>query len=120
MSMKVTYRPTNSKFEITFEVSGQKDFFEQSAQLEEILSNDTCGKCQSHNIVFQVREVDDNKFYELRCADCGSVLAFGSHKVGGTIFPKRFEEDGKGKDKTKIWLPNNGWVKYNPQTGKKE
>lgn len=117
--MKITYTP-NSKIKIEFEAAGQKEMFEQMAQLQEILANEKCGKCGSGNIVFQVREVDDNKFYELRCVECGAVLAFGSHKVGGTIFPKRFEEEGKGKDKVKKWLPHNGWTKYNPQTGQRE
>ena len=45
--------------------------------------------------------------------DCGAKLAFGVMKKGGRLFPKR-------KDKENNWLPNGGWVKWNPDTQKEE
>jgi translation initiation factor 2 beta subunit (eIF-2beta)/eIF-5 len=93
-------------------VKNQKDLFEQLAQFDEVFGNKACGKCDGHDLAYVVREVNDNKFYELRCRDCGAKLAFGAHKTGNTLFPKR--KDGEN------WLPDRGWVKYNKETGKEE
>ena len=90
-----------------------KCVFQQLANFQEIFAETTCGKCESENIRFQVRNVDDNFYYELRCADCGSRLSFGSHKKGGGLFPKRKDSEGN-------WLPDRGWVKWNPKTEKNE
>ena len=56
-----------------------------------------------------VRENDGNEFYELRCLDCGAKLAFGAHKKGGGLFPRRKDIDGE-------WLSDRGWQKWNPKT----
>ena len=64
-----------------------------------------CRSVESSNIKFVVRNVDGNDFFELRCIDCGAILAFGQHKKGGTLFPKR-------KDDQNNWLPNKGWHKW--------
>lgn len=93
------------KLTIELEAAKQKDIFEQLSSLQEIFGESTCGKCGKDNLKFQVREVDDNKYYELRCKDCGAVLAFGSHKKGDTLFPKRKDADGK-------FLENKGWTKW--------
>ena len=45
----------------------------------------------------------------MRCMDCGARLAFGSHKKGGGMFPKRKDADGN-------YLPDRGWQKWNPKT----
>ena len=60
------------------------------------------------NFRFVVRNVDGNDYYELRCNDCGAVLAFGQHKKGGTLFPKRKDDEGN-------YLPNKGWHKWSPE-----
>jgi hypothetical protein len=52
-------------------------------------------------------------YYELRCADCGARLSFGSMKKGGGLFPRRKDSEGN-------WLPDRGWVKWNPKTEKNE
>ena len=52
-------------------------------------SEEKCGLCGSNNLRFVVRNVEGNDYYELRCVDCGALLAFGQHKKGGTLFPKR-------------------------------
>jgi ribosomal protein L40E len=67
-----------------------------------------CGKCGSENLRFVVRTVDENEYFELRCMDCGAKLAFGSMKKGGGLFPKRKDGDN--------WLPDGGWLKWNPKT----
>ena len=83
------------------------EIFEELSSIQEVFGESECGKCKSQNIRFQVRNVDDNKFYELKCNACGSTLAFGCHKKGGTLFPKRKDDTGK-------YLINNGWSKWTP------
>jgi len=109
--MKASY--TSGKITVEIEFETQIELFQKLSNFQEIFEETTCGKCGSDNIRFQVRNVDDNLYYELRCADCGAQLAFGVMKKGGRLFPKRKDKEGK-------WLPNNGWVKWNPETKREE
>lgn len=102
--MKVLYK-ANDKLQFELEAGGQKEIFKELALIQEIFSESKCGMCGSTNLKFVVRNVDGNDYYELRCADCGAVLAFGQHKKGGTLFPKRKDDNGN-------YLPNNGWHKW--------
>lgn len=106
--MKILYR-ANEKLSFELEASGQKEVFKELATIQEIFSEENCGLCGSNSIKFVVRNVDNNDYYELRCTEnkCGAVLAFGQHKKGGTLFPKRKDDDNK-------YLPNKGWHKYSP------
>jgi hypothetical protein len=102
--MKVKYR-VSDKLEFELEGSGQKEVFKELALIQEIFGEESCGLCGSTNIKFIVRNVEGNDYYELRCMDCGALLAFGQHKKGGTLFPKRKDDDNK-------YLPNRGWHKW--------
>jgi len=109
--MKVAYK-ANDRLQFELEGSGQKEVFKELAMIQEIFSEEKCGVCGCTNIKFVVRNVDANDYYELRCTDskCGATLSFGQHKKGGTLFPKRKDDDN-------TYLPNKGWHKY---TGKKD
>lgn len=107
--MKATYTTTNGKISVQFDCEDQKNLFKELADFQEIFEQSVCGKCGSENLKFVVRDVDENQYYELRCADCGARLEFGAMKKGGKLFPRR-------KDKEGNWLPDNGWVKWNPKT----
>jgi hypothetical protein len=109
--MKVIYSASN-KLSFELEGSGQKEIFKELALIEEIFSENQCGLCNKSNIKHSIRNVDDNNYYELRCGDCGAVLAFGQHKKGGTLFPKRKDDNGN-------YLPNRGWYKWTPESAKK-
>ena len=109
--MKVTYTVGNIALEI--DADTQVEVFQQLASFQEIFAETKCGKCGSENIRYQVRNVDENLYYEARCADCGAKLAFGAMKKGGRLFPRRKDKDGN-------WLPDGGWVKWNPETKKEE
>jgi len=89
----------------------QKELFESLASAAEVFGETNCGKCNGTDLRYVVREVEDNKFYELRCSNskCKAKLAFGAHKKGDTLFPKR-------KDKEGNYLGKNGWVIYDPET----
>lgn len=104
---------TLRKGDITIDGKSVTDAFAELAHLQEIFAIPCCGKCGNTEIVYKVRNVDDNDFYELHCTDlkCRAYLAFGQHKKGGTLFPKRKDKDGK-------FLPNNGWVVYKPSDKK--
>lgn len=105
--MKLKYT-VNDKLEFELNAEGQKEIFKELSSIQEIFGESSCGLCDSNNIKFVVRNVEDNDYYEIRCLDCGAILTFGQHKKGGTLFPKR-----KGDDNN--WLPNRGWHKWNPK-----
>ena len=110
--MKVNYKTKTGRIRVELEGDSQRDIIQQISKIQEVFEEEQCGKCGSDNIRFVVRNVDDNLYYELRCGDCGARLSFGSHKKGGGLFPKR--KDGEN------WLPDRGWVKWNPKTEKNE
>lgn len=99
--------------------TNQKQIFEKVAQYQEVFGprSTKCGKCGSENVVFRVRTVEKDRktynYYEAVCTDCGARLSFGVHQTGDTLFPKRKDDAGN-------WLPNNGWVKFNKETGQEE
>ena len=102
--MKASYK-LSDKLQFEVEGEGQKEIFKEIASIQEIFGETACGMCGSENIKFVVRVVEDNEYYELRCMDCGATLAFGQHKQGGTLFPKRKDEKGE-------YMPNRGWYKW--------
>jgi len=103
--MQVMFK-MNDRITVTLESKDQKELFEELGNLQEIFGHNECGKCKKTDLKYQVREVDGNKFYDLICKSCGARLAFGSHKKGGTLFPKRKDEEGK-------YYNNGGWLKWN-------
>lgn len=111
--MKVTYSTGNGRLSVEFDAETQTDLFEQLAYFQEVFGETGCGKCGSENLRFQVRNVEDNLYYEIRCLDCGAKLAFGAMKKGGRLFPRRKNKDGE-------WLPDRGWVKWNKETQQEE
>ena len=111
--MKVTYTGTNGRLKVELEAESQVDLFQQLGEFQENFDETDCGKCQSENLRFVVRNVDENLYYDLKCLDCGSRLSFGTMKKGGRLFPRRKNKDGE-------WLPDRGWVKWNPDTKKEE
>lgn len=104
--MKLRYK-ANNKLEFEVEGTGQKEIFKEIAAIQEIFGEDNCGMCGNNNVKFVVRNVDNNDYFELKCCDvkCGAVLSFGQHKKGGTLFPKR-------KDENNNYLPHHGWHKW--------
>jgi ribosomal protein L40E len=111
--MRLTYTTRNGRIKVEIDGESQKDLFESLSKFQEVFDESSCGKCGSENLRFVVRSVEDNLYYELRCLDCGARLAFGANKKGGGLFPKRKDNDGK-------WLPDGGWVKWNPKTEQSE
>jgi hypothetical protein len=82
------------------------------ATIQEIFGEEKCGVCGSTNLRFVVRNVESNDYFELRCVNCSALLAFGQHKKGGTLFPKR-------KDDNNNYLASNGWHKWTKDSKEK-
>jgi hypothetical protein len=101
--MKIRHKTDSMDIEI--EGKDIKDAFAQLAAATEVFGNNVCGACDSPRTRPIVRERDGNTYYEVKCLDCGSVLAFGQKREGGALFPKKKDKDGN-------WLTNNGWVKW--------
>lgn len=110
--MKTTY--TTGNYTVEFDAETQTGLVEQIAAFEEVFANTKCGKCGSENLKWVVRtDKEENKYYELRCADCGAKLSFGCNKKGGGLFPKRKDAEGN-------WKPDSGWMKWNSETKQEE
>lgn len=107
--MKINYR--NDKISVEIEGETQRDLFAQLGAFQEVFDETACGKCGSNNVKFVVRQVEDNEYYEIRCKDCGAKLAFGCHKKGGGLFPKRKDSEGN-------WLPDSGWTRWDASSKK--
>jgi hypothetical protein len=107
INMKLRYK-VGDKLEFEVEGAGQKEVFKELASIQEIFGEESCGMCKSTNLRFIVRNVEGNDYFEIRCADCGAILAFGQHKKGGTLFPKRKDDEGN-------YLSNRGWHKWNKE-----
>ena len=111
--MNLSYTTRNGRVTVENEGDSQRDLFSGISKAQEVFEEDTCGKCGHDHVKFVVRTVDDNQYHELRCSNCGAKLSFGANKKGGGLFPKRKGPDGD-------WLPDSGWVKWNPKTEKNE
>ena len=111
--MKLSYTTKNGRVTVEIEGDSQRDLFSGISKAQEVFEEDTCGKCGHDHVRFVVRTIDDNQYHELRCTSCGAKLSFGANKKGGGLFPKRKDPDGD-------WLPDSGWVKWNPKTEKNE
>jgi hypothetical protein len=92
---------------LTFEVAGEnvQELFTGVAEVQEVFQADACcGCCQGTDLVFRVRTLDGNKFYELFCRTCEAALSYSVLRTGG-LFPKRKDYGGTN------W-PNRGWKVY--------
>ncbi|MBD3318844.1 hypothetical protein GF342_02955 [Candidatus Woesearchaeota archaeon] len=105
--MKLNYTTQNQRLQVQIDANAVKDAFKQLAEFQEVFDEQQCGACESKNIYFRVRTVDGNDFFEMACKDCYAKLAFGQHKTGGGLFPKRKKQDGT------FDRENKGWYKWN-------
>lgn len=104
--MKAHYRTRNGRMTFEVESESQKGIFRGIAELQAVFEADwKCGCCDSDDIRFDVRDVEDNEYFALRCMACNAKLSFGQHRKGNTLFAKR-------KDEQNNLLPNRGWSVY--------
>src|SRR4051794_7091064 len=89
------------------EASGETllEVFEQLSTMMEVFGVERCGLCQCSPVGFRTREVNNIKFHEAFCYNCGAALAYGQKKQpAGVLFPRRRDAQGNK-------LPNGGWSK---------
>ena len=119
--MKLNYTTSNGRIAVEFEADTQRAMFAEIANFQEVFEEDKCGKCGCQDLKYVVRTVNDDEYYELRCTNptggpdgraCRAKFAFGLNKKGGGMFPKRKDGDD--------WLPDGGWVRWNPKTESNE
>lgn len=108
--MKVRYTSGNGQLVFDVEAETAKALFSQLGSIQELFEAETeCGLCQSKDIRYSARVVEEFDFYELACRSCRAQFRFGQKKKGGELFPKRKDDDGN-------WLPNGGWSRWEPTT----
>lgn len=123
--MKIIYQPT-PKIIIEVEVRDVQEMFDKVGPLQELMESCKCGKCGGTDIRFLHREQGGFDYYELVCQErndsgipCGAKLSLGQDLKTKNLFPRRYAQDPSDKKKPlmkdgkKVWLPNNGWVRWN-------
>lgn len=111
---------------VTVEADTHMAIFEQLVAAQEVFGEKCCGKCKSENIEYVIRKASQGKkefpYPEMRCKDCWAKLKYGQSDE--TFFPVRFKREGKeyvkDKDGRNIPIGDNGWVKYNKESGEEE
>lgn len=118
--MKLWYTTKNGRLKVEFECSDQADAWRQLASFQEVFEETTLTKFgkTSDDIRFVVRkDNDENEYFELHYAGSDKQLmgvkkAFGQNKKPkGSLFPRRKDAEGK-------YLVDNGWTKFDKETGK--
>ncbi len=108
--MKARYTSENGRLVFDVEAETAKALFSQLGAIQELFEAETqCGLCNSSDIRYSARVVDEYEFYELACRACKAQFRFGQKKKGGDLFPKRKDDDGN-------WLANKGWSRFEPQS----
>ncbi len=98
---------------VEIEGDSQQALFRSIASAQEVFGERKCGKCGSLDLVFRTRKNhQEDEFFEMFCRHCHAALAFGVHKKGGTLFPKRRKEGDAGGVEV---LPDNGWLRWDPE-----
>lgn len=108
---------------LTFKINGEnvKSILDQLTGIYQSVGAEECGKCGSGDTRPQSRKIKDDVFYEIRCQQCEAVLQLGVSKEDQSLYKKKMKTDTKGKavkdnDGKGVYLPNGGWLKWNPQT----
>ena len=109
--MKINYTTKNQRLNVSIETDSVKETFKKLAEFQEVFDEHCCGLCQNEDLQFIVRTVDGNDYYELKCKKCFAKLAFGQHKSGGSLFPKRKNADG-------TYSESKGWHQWNGDANK--
>ena len=114
--MKVHYKSANGR--LTFELEGQgvKEIWDGISDIQDCFESPVaqkCGLCGGTDLRFRHRKVDRFDYREISCTaqGCRGKLEFGQTQEGGRLFARRKDEAGN-------FIPNNGWVKWDPNKSK--
>ncbi len=120
--MKLQYTTKNGRLTVELEADTQTELWKQLAAFQEVFENSTVTKygMTSEDVRYVVRkDNDENEYFELHYAGTEPTLFgvkkhFGqTKKPKGNLFPKSKDSDGN-------YLKDNGWLKYNKDSGKEE
>lgn len=129
MSLEAILRVSES-LTIKVECKDVENLFQEVSPLQEVLLNNKCGACGSTKTRLVHRKIEGkHDVYEIACLGindqnfpCGRKLHLGK---GQNLFPRRYEQDPDDpkkprldKEGKKIWLPNNGWVRWDAKQEK--
>lgn len=114
--MIIKYLTANRRITVELEVDSARNAWRELSQFQEVFEETKCGKCGCEDLRFTIRKASkgnkEYEYHELRCTKCRAKLAYGILEDGQGLFPKRKDENG--------YKPNNGWVKWNPETNQEE
>ncbi len=122
--MQVSIRLENATT-VTAEADTIVGLWEQLAKLTEVFGepNAVKGNETGEGLIYRVRKTGKYKFYELYCPSLRAKLPFGvgDEENKGDLYPKRLKtgDDGKAiKDENDkvTYLPDRGWIRWNPDT----
>jgi len=128
---------SQGKLNFEIEVGQQTDAWEDLASIREVFGDRVCKRCQTPDAEFFVRKAKSKNgkkeytYHELRCSkpDCRAIKAFSvMNDDTGRMYPKikvndedpMYEDFVKNPGDDWAYLPYDGWMIYNPKTGKKE
>lgn len=108
--MKAFISAMGGRVRFEAEADKVKELWKKLALVQSIFdAASACGVCGKQEIRYNHRVARGFDYFELVCCDpeCNARLSFGQHKEGGTLFPKRKDENGNHLD-------YDGWARYNP------
>lgn len=101
--MQIERSLPDGKTKFIMEAGSPKEAFSKLALVDSLFTESCCGCCDSKNICFAERKVENGSYLEMRCRDCNAQLDYGQNKDGKSIFAKKWDSENK------CALPNNGW-----------
>ena len=105
--MKITRTLPDGVTTLETEAPSPKAVFERLALIDSHFGVATeCGCCKSKRIYYNVRTVENGKYYEMKCHDCTATLSFGQSKDNLTLFCKTWDKENR------CVLPDVGWSVY--------
>lgn len=114
--MSFTFTKNLDDVTVSFEAEKMIDGFKTLAAVTEVFGVNMCGKCKGTSLTRVVRKnKDEDEFYEIRCDNhkCRAKLELGVHKgKEGGLYTKRMKDGA--------YLPDNGWLRWNPETKENE
>lgn len=117
----------NDRLSIEVEEEKMDDLLKGLSAVNSFFEDSECGACKGKDFGVSIRTNGGFEFIEMACKNpkCNSRLSYGREKDTKELYPVRCDREKEGKNKGKakrdangkaIWLPNNGWVKYSPES----
>jgi len=124
--MKAVVR-VNDRLTIEVEKEKMNELLKELSAVNSFFEDSECGACKGKDLIVSVRSNGGFDFTEMACKNpkCRARLSYGTDKETKEQYPVRCDREKEGKNKghakrgpdgKALWLPNNGWVKYVPES----